>query len=764
MVKICAGALRALSLGGRSFLLCVLSLALHVLMASQAMAQSAAIPSDIKLVRGWNLLGNGQATPISTASVFSDPDKVVSIWKWDAAMSAWAFYTPKQADGGAAYALSKGYVPLQSIGPGEGYWVNASTAFSVAVTAATLVHAEQFRPDSATAMLSGWNLISIGDDITPGNFNQSLSSTPPSPGEVPQNLISLWAWEPINSAWYFYAPSLDAKGQLAQYTADRKYLDFSAGGPNLRHGVGFWVNNPAKGITAVRGTLSNLQSGSRITLANGLAQQVLAFNGVFSFSVPVNSTYEITIATPAPGQTCVVSNGAGTAGNGLPETVVSNIAINCSAPVTQPKTQTITFSQPTAQLVGDTLSLSATASSGLAVSFSASTPQVCTLSGSTLTFVAAGTCSITASQAGNSAYAAASVTRSIAVSQKNQTITFAQPAGMMLGDVATLNASASSGLPVSYTSTTTSVCTVSGNKLSTLAAGTCTVVANQAGNATYSAAANVGRSVYVTDNSTSPAMVTRITAGFNWPQGVLVDAASNVYVADAKNNRIVKVNSAGISSNFSSVQDPSMMTWDSTGNIFASSYSGRSIYKIDSAGSASIYSTNHFNPEGIALTSDGTMYVVATYSNIMRRVAAGGGAAQVFANLPNAYNIGAVTGSDGNIYVGGNNGGSTSTILKITPGGAISTFATIPMSGVNGVVFDAYGNLYAAVCQNIYKVSPTGAVSRINLDKQLTCAWGLAFDSSGALYVTDVDNSGPGLGALLKISLYPATVNGRVVD
>jgi len=51
--------------------------------------------------------------------------------------------------------------------------------------------------------------------------------------------------------------------------------------------------------------------------------------------------------------------------------------------------------------------VSATASSGLTVSFSSSTPSVCTVAGSTVTAVGVGTCSITASQAGNVNYSAA---------------------------------------------------------------------------------------------------------------------------------------------------------------------------------------------------------------------------------------------------------------------------------------------------------------------------------------------------------------------
>jgi sugar lactone lactonase YvrE len=78
--------------------------------------------------------------------------------------------------------------------------------------------------------------------------------------------------------------------------------------------------------------------------------------------------------------------------------------------------QTITFPAIPAQTVGIPLTLTATASSGLPVSYSSSTTTVCTVSGSTASFLKAGTCTITASQAGNSNYAPAPpVTQSFAV-------------------------------------------------------------------------------------------------------------------------------------------------------------------------------------------------------------------------------------------------------------------------------------------------------------------------------------------------------------
>ena len=71
-------------------------------------------------------------------------------------------------------------------------------------------------------------------------------------------------------------------------------------------------------------------------------------------------------------------------------------------------TQTVTFANPGTQTVGVPLTLSSEASSDAAVTLTSATPAVCTVSGTTATFVTAGTCTIDASQSGNSTYAAAS--------------------------------------------------------------------------------------------------------------------------------------------------------------------------------------------------------------------------------------------------------------------------------------------------------------------------------------------------------------------
>jgi len=78
--------------------------------------------------------------------------------------------------------------------------------------------------------------------------------------------------------------------------------------------------------------------------------------------------------------------------------------------------QTITFSLPTSiNLSSKTVALSATASSGGALIYTTSTPDSCSITGSTLNLMKSGNCSVTASQPGTSTLAPISATASVMI-------------------------------------------------------------------------------------------------------------------------------------------------------------------------------------------------------------------------------------------------------------------------------------------------------------------------------------------------------------
>jgi hypothetical protein len=172
--------------------------------------------------------------------------------------------------------------------------------------------------------------------------------------------------------------------------------------------------------------------------------------------------------------------------------------------------QSITFTAPADRAVDSgTFSAIATASSGLTVTFASTTPAVCSATApGNVTLLAVGICTLTADQPGNGTYApAAQVVRSFNVTAAllTQTINFAPLADRQLSSGAfSATAAASSGLPVSIASQTPAVCSVNAGTVTLVATGTCILNANQAGNATYAAAATVSQSFQITGSVAVP--------------------------------------------------------------------------------------------------------------------------------------------------------------------------------------------------------------------------------------------------------------------
>jgi hypothetical protein len=112
------------------------------------------------------------------------------------------------------------------------------------------------------------------------------------------------------------------------------------------------------------------------------------------------------------------------------------IAVSGSFTVSAKTDQAITFAPLVGKLVTDPdFAIAATASSGLAVAFASDTAAVCTVAGSTVHLVAAGTCTIRASQAGNSTYnPAPDVTQSFQVSSSTRLVNMSTRLRVQTGD------------------------------------------------------------------------------------------------------------------------------------------------------------------------------------------------------------------------------------------------------------------------------------------------------------------------------------------
>ena len=205
----------------------------------------------------------------------------------------------------------------------------------------------------------------------------------------------------------------------------------------------------------------------------------------------------------------------------------------CLASVTQ--SITITTPAPASAAFNSQFTVAATASSGLPVVYSSGDPAVCTHDGAIFTLVApTGSCMVRYDQPGNGSFSAAPQLTSDTIALKaDQTIGVISlnPATLAVGGTATVAATGGlSGNPVTFSSTTTGVCTVSGSTVTGVSAGSCSIAADQAGDANYYAANEVTQSFSVSPVSVSPVPTTPTTqnVGSNIATLVLQSNASGI--------------------------------------------------------------------------------------------------------------------------------------------------------------------------------------------------------------------------------------------
>jgi Regulator of chromosome condensation (RCC1) repeat/PASTA domain len=163
-----------------------------------------------------------------------------------------------------------------------------------------------------------------------------------------------------------------------------------------------------------------------------------------------------------------------------------------SLALVQLKDQSITFGPLPSKTYGDPdFALSATASSGLPVSFAAS--GNCTVSGSTVHLTGAGSCTVNASQLGDANHnPAPDVSQTFAIAKAGQSLTFGPLANKIYGAPDfSVSATASAGLAVSFAARGN--CTLSGATVHLTGAGSCTVTASQPGDANHNPAPDVSQ-------------------------------------------------------------------------------------------------------------------------------------------------------------------------------------------------------------------------------------------------------------------------------
>ena len=184
---------------------------------------------------------------------------------------------------------------------------------------------------------------------------------------------------------------------------------------------------------------------------------------------------------------------------------------------------------------------------------------------------------------------------------------------------------------------------------------------------------------------------------------------------------------------------------------FPAAHAGTLYVSLDGNNTIATYDTNaslptpttfvstgpNSNPVGLAFDSSGNLYTANNNNSTIGRFTPGG-VGSVFADGSSGLNfpVGLAIDAFNNVYAGT---ALDNKILKFTSGGAVSVFAT-GLHGPYGLAFDSSGNLFVEnVTGSILKFTPGGA-STVFASTMLSSPTALAFDSFGNLYATNFGN------------------------
>lgn len=232
-------------------------------------------------------------------------------------------------------------------------------------------------------------------------------------------------------------------------------------------------------ITSFTPTTGSTNTQVIITGANFSNTLGVSFGDVpaSSFTIVSANTINARVANGATGNVSVTTPGG--------------IAIASGFTYTSKLAQTLMSTPLPVKTYGDSdFDPGVTSSAGLPISYSSNNPLVATIVNNKIHIVGAGTAIITASQDGNTTYApATSINLNLTVNKASQVITFPAISAKNISDSDfDPGATASSSLPITYSSSDVNVAILVAGKIRIIGAGTATIIATQAGNANFAAA------------------------------------------------------------------------------------------------------------------------------------------------------------------------------------------------------------------------------------------------------------------------------------
>jgi Bacterial Ig-like domain (group 3)/NHL repeat len=126
-----------------------------------------------------------------------------------------------------------------------------------------------------------------------------------------------------------------------------------------------------------------------------------------------------------------------------------------------------------------------------------------------------------------------------------------------------------------------------------------------------------------------PGAQTIVGSGLNLPNGLAVDGAGNVFIADTNNNRVVEVPASGGAQTTvgSGLGSPAGVAVDGAGDVFIADTNNNRVVEVPASGGAqTTVGSGLGSPAGVAVDGAGDVFIADTNNNRVVEVPASGGA------------------------------------------------------------------------------------------------------------------------------------------
>lgn len=231
--------------------------------------------------------------------------------------------------------------------------------------------------------------------------------------------------------------------------------------------------------------------------------------------------------------------------------------------------------------------------------------------------------------------------------------------------------------------------------------------------------------------------------GLGTPAGVAGAPDGTLYVSNSADNAILKVSPAGAITVLASgapLSSPRGLAVDGQGNVLVANNGSNTVLSVSAAGAiaAQPYATGLDRPLSLAMGQQGELFVGnagadSTRSSIMR-VAAGGGAGQLFARALAPLPNGLAYDAAGTLYVGGQDGA----FAKVDAAGVATTLPSWP-GGVHSVAAAAATDVFAANVStgDVYRYNGSSFQTYLRTATGLNAPGALAWKDAANLYVLE---------------------------